>query len=99
MGYENCRKKNNECSGDELFEKSMVGVRFIDRVTNEEVHSRVVKWVIHRLLRFFGHVERMEDNRMARSLNIMFIIIFLLGNSFPSSGSSDPGELVSPSYR
>ena len=54
--------------------RSLVGVLRMDRVRNEEVHrrdgiemelaSRADRWV----LRWFGHVERMDDYHMARKV-------------------------------
>ena len=40
----------------------------MDRVRNEEVHRRagIEKGADQRVLRWFGHVERMDDYRMAR---------------------------------
>ena len=53
--------------------RSLVGVSRMDRVRNEEVHRRAgIEMELdsradQRVLRWFGHVERMEDeNRMAR---------------------------------
>ena len=46
--------------------RSLVGVSRIDRVRNEEVHSRagierkLVSTADQRVLRWFGHVERMD---------------------------------------
>ena len=44
--------------------RSLVGVLRMDRVRNEEVHRRA--GVEKGVLRWFGHVERMDDYRMAR---------------------------------
>ena len=52
--------------------KSLVGVSRMDRVRNEEVRRRVgIKRELasradQRVLRWFGHVERMDEYRMAR---------------------------------
>ena len=46
----------------------------MDRVTNEEVHGRagikreLVSRADQRVLRWFGHVERMDEYRMARKV-------------------------------
>ena len=48
----------------------------MDRVKNEEVHRRagierqLVSRADQRVLRWFGHVERMDDYRMARRVLI-----------------------------
>ena len=52
--------------------RSLVGVSRMDRVRNEEVRRRagiemeLVSGADPRLLRWFGHVERMDGYRMAR---------------------------------
>ena len=52
--------------------RSMVGVSRMDRVRNEEVCSRdgirkeLVSIADQRVLRWFGHVERMDEYHMAR---------------------------------
>ena len=52
--------------------RSLVGVPRMDRVTNEEVHRRagidreLASRADQRVLRWFGHVERMDEYRMAR---------------------------------
>ena len=52
--------------------KSLVGVSRMDRVRNEEVRRRagigreLASRADQRVLRWFGHVERMDDCRMAR---------------------------------
>ena len=54
--------------------RSLVGVSRMDRVTNEEVRRRAgierdfVSRTDQRVLRWFGHVERMYVYRMARSV-------------------------------
>ena len=54
--------------------RSLVGVSRMDRVRNEEVCSRArIEWELasradQRVLRWFGHVERMDDCRMAKRL-------------------------------
>ena len=52
--------------------RSLVGVSQMDRVRNEEVRGRagiereLGSRADQRVLRLFGHVERMDDYRMAR---------------------------------
>ena len=52
--------------------RSLVGVSRMDRVMNEEVRRRagikreLVSRADQRVLRWFGHVERMDEYRMAR---------------------------------
>ena len=52
--------------------RSLVGVSPMDRVRNEEVRRRagiereLASRADQRLLRWFGHVERMDEYRMAR---------------------------------
>ena len=52
--------------------RSLVGVSRMDRVRNEEVHRRariereLAIRADQRVLRWFRHVERMDDYRMAR---------------------------------
>ena len=52
--------------------RSLVGVSRMDRVRNEEVRRRagiereLASRANKRVLRWFGHVERMDDYRMAR---------------------------------
>ena len=52
--------------------RSLVGVSRMDRVRNEEVRRRagiereLESRADQRVLRWFGHVERMDDYRMAR---------------------------------
>ena len=52
--------------------RSLVGVSRMDRIRNEEVHRKaeiereLASRADHRVLRWFGHVERMNDYRMAR---------------------------------
>ena len=54
--------------------KSLVGVSQMDRVKNEEVHKRagiereLASRADQRVSRWFGHVERMDEYRMARRL-------------------------------
>ena len=58
----------NKCS------RSVVGVSRINRVRNEEVRRRAgIEWELasradQRVLRWFGHVERMDEYRMARRM-------------------------------
>ena len=52
--------------------RSLVGVSRMDRVRNEEVHRRagierqLVSRADQRVLSWFGHVERVDEYRMAR---------------------------------
>ena len=52
--------------------RSLVGVSRMDRVRNEEVRRRaeierkLASRAAQRVLRWFGHVERMDEYRMAR---------------------------------
>ena len=52
--------------------RSLVGVSRMDRVRNEEVHRRagiereLASRANQRVLRWFGHVERMDEYHMAR---------------------------------
>ena len=52
--------------------RNLVGVSRMDRVRNEEVRSRagiereLASKADQRVLRWFGHVERMDEYRMAR---------------------------------
>ena len=54
--------------------RSLVGVSRMDRVGNEEVRRRagiereLASRSDQRVLRWFGHVERMDDYRMARNV-------------------------------
>ena len=54
--------------------RSSVGVSRMDRVRNEEVHWRdgiereLASRADQRVLRWFGHVERIDENRMARRM-------------------------------
>ena len=54
--------------------RSLVGVSRMDRVMNEEVRMRVgierelASRADQRVLRWFGHVERMDEYRMARKV-------------------------------
>ena len=56
--------------------RSFVGVSRMDRVGNEEVRRRagiereLASTADQRLLRWFGHVERMDEYRMARRVLI-----------------------------
>ena len=53
---------------------SLVGVSRMDRVRNEEVRSRdgiereLASRADQRVLRWFGHVERMDEYRMTRKV-------------------------------
>ena len=52
--------------------RSLVGVSRMDRVRNEEVHRRagigreLANRVYQRVLRWFGHMERMDESRLTR---------------------------------
>ena len=52
--------------------RNLVGVSLMERVRNEEVRRRtgiereLVSRADQRVLRWFGHVERMDESRMAR---------------------------------
>ena len=52
--------------------RSLVEVSWMDRVRNEEVHRRagiereLASWAHQKVLRWFGHVEQMDEYRMAR---------------------------------
>ena len=52
--------------------RSLVGVSRMDRVKNEEVHRRagiereLARRADQRVLRWFGHVERMDEYHIAR---------------------------------
>ena len=54
--------------------RSLVGVSRMDRVKNEEVHMRagiereLASRADQRVLRWFGHVERMDEYHMARKM-------------------------------
>ena len=56
--------------------RSLVGVSRIDRIRNEEVHRRagiereLVSKADQRVLRWFGHVGRMDEHRMTRRILI-----------------------------
>ena len=56
--------------------RTLVGVSRIGRVRNEEVHRRagierqLASRADQRLLRWFGHVERMDEYRMARRVSM-----------------------------
>ena len=56
--------------------RSLVGVSRMDRVRNEEVRRRaetereLASRADQRVLRWFGHVERMDEYRMARRVLI-----------------------------
>ena len=65
------RRKVNECSCDEYL-RSLIEVSRMDRVRNEEVSRRagiereLANRADQRVLRWFGHVERIDEYRMAR---------------------------------
>ena len=54
--------------------RNICGVRRIDRVRNEEIRRRCRKKgsaserIDQSVLRWFGHIERMEDNKLAREV-------------------------------
>ena len=60
--------------------RSLVGVSRMDRDRNEEVRRRAgIEWELasiadQRVLRWFGHVERMDENRMARRVLMTDVI-------------------------
>ena len=60
----------------EMCLRSLVGVSLMDRVRSEEVHRRagiereLASRADQRVLRWFGHVERMDVYRMARRVLI-----------------------------
>ena len=64
-------EKESECSGDEAFE-NLVGVSRMDRIRIEEVRRRagiekeLASRADQRVLRWFGHVERMDQYHLAR---------------------------------
>ena len=70
MGHEKCLEKERECSCYEVFEK-LVGVSRMDRVRTEEVRRRagiemeLASREDQRVLRWFGHAERMDEYRLA----------------------------------
>ena len=70
-GYKKYLEKERECSRQEVFAK-LVGVSRMDRVRNEEVRNRdgmeinLSSIADQRVLRRFGHVERMAEFRMAK---------------------------------
>ena len=71
MGYESAeRMKVNAIEMKRL--RSLVGVSRMDRVRNEEVRRRaeiereLASRADQRVLRWFGHVERMDEYRMVR---------------------------------
>ena len=72
MRYEKCWEKESECSWDEVFEKFGWSVTNGYRVRNEEVRMRagiemeLAGRADQRVLRWFGHVERMDEYCMAR---------------------------------
>ena len=73
MGYENSKRwKVNFLEMKCL--RSLVGVSRMDRVRNEEVRRRagieneLASRADQRVLRWFGHVKRMDEYRMARKV-------------------------------
>ena len=73
MGYEKCWEKESDVLEMKCL-RSLVGVSRMDRVRNEEVRRKagierqLASRADHRGLRWFGHVERMDDYRMAISV-------------------------------
>ena len=71
MGYEKCWEKKSECSWDECL-RSLVGMSRTDCIMNEEVHRRagiereLASRAHQRVLRWLGHVKRMDEYHMAR---------------------------------
>ena len=69
-GYEKCSEKINESSLAEVFEK----VGWSETNRNEEVSRKagiereLASKADQRALRWFGHVERMDEYRMARRM-------------------------------
>ena len=72
MEYGSSRDEEIECNGDEVFEEC---VTRMDRVRNDEVRRRtdVVRKLADRaeqgVLRWFGHVEIMDGERLAKKMN------------------------------
>ena len=77
-GTEACGMRSAERSKVNVLEmkclRSLVGVSRMDRVRNEEVHRRagiereLASRADQRVLRWFGHVERMDEYRIARGV-------------------------------
>ena len=71
MGYEKCWKRKVNVLEMKCL-RSLVGVSRMDRVRNEDVRRRagiereLASGADKRELRWFGHVERMDEYRMAR---------------------------------
>ena len=72
MGYEKYREKERVNVLEIKCLRSLVGVSRIDRVRNEEVRRsagrerELASRADLRVLRWFGHVERLDEYRMAR---------------------------------
>ena len=72
-----------------MFEK-FVGASQMNRVRNEDVHRRagiereLASRADQRVLRWFGHVERMDEYRMARSV----LMVDVSGGRVRGKGSS-----------
>ena len=73
---------------------SLVGVSRMDRVRNEEVRSRagiereLASRADPRALRWFGHVERMDENRMTR--RVLMAEVEDLGHQRDDGGGYSP---------
>ena len=74
--------------------RSLVGVSRLDRVRNEEVRRRAgqerefASRADQRVLRWFGHVERMDEYRMARRV-LMAVVTGGRGRGRPRLGWTD----------
>ena len=71
MVYETYQEKESQCLKMKCL-RNLVGVSRMDRVRNEEVRRRagiereLASRVDHIVLRWLGHVERLDESRMAR---------------------------------
>ena len=71
MGYEKCCEKERNVLEVKCL-RSLVGVSRMDRVRNEEVRRRagiemeLASRADQRVLRWFGHVERMDEYHISR---------------------------------
>ena len=72
MGYEKCSERRKVNVLEMKCFRSLVEVSRVDRVRNEEVRRRaeiereLSSRADQRVLRWFGHVERVDEYRMAR---------------------------------
>ena len=79
--------------------RSLVGVSRIDRVRNEEVRRRagrekeLVSRADQRVLRWFGHVQRMDEHRMAGRV-LMAEVSGGLVRGRPKLGWTDGGKVA-----